>query len=118
MWVKADGINNSAGNLALHIAGNLQHFIGAALGNSGYVRNRKAEFAKNNVPKEEVIKEIDHAIEVIQMTLPRLSEDDLQKPFPIEVFESPIKTEFFLLHLLGHLNYHLGQINYHRRLIE
>ena len=50
IWVISGEVKNSAGNLCLHLCGNLQHFIGAVLGNSGYVRNRDAEFTRKNVP--------------------------------------------------------------------
>ena len=36
IWEISGEVKNSAGNLCLHLCGNLQHFIGAALGNSGY----------------------------------------------------------------------------------
>jgi len=117
LW-KMDGeISNSAGNLCLHLSGNLKHFFGAVLGNSGYVRDRDAEFATKNVPRSEMMADVDVAKNVVLSTLAELTEDDLGKPYPIEVFGHPMTTAFFLTHLATHLNYHLGQINYHRRLL-
>ena len=120
IWEVRDGISNSAGNLGLHLVGNLKHFIGATLGNSGYVRERDKEFSLKNIPLQELLASIDETIAVIEQTLGRLSEEDLNKPFPIKV---PVQHDddsirFMLLHLVAHLNYHLGQINYHRRLID
>ena len=119
MWVLKGEIKNSAGNLALHLLGNLNHFIGAILGNSGYVRNRDAEFSEKDIPRNEIISNIDKTIGVIKSTLSKISDEDLGKDYPVKVLKDKVtmKTEFFLIHLLGHLNYHLGQINYHRRLI-
>ena len=111
-------VKNSGGNLCLHLCGNLQHFIGAVLGNSGYERNRDAEFSRKNVPVEELLKEIDETKKVVDSTLDSLNNDILQKVYPINVFGEEMTTEFFIIHLLAHLNYHLGQINYHRRIID
>ena len=111
-----DGISNSGGNLALHVVGNLKHFIGAVLGKSGYVRDREAEFGSKNVSKDDLITAIDETSEMVTSTLAKLTTDDLAAVYPIEVFGHPMTTEAFLIHLSTHLNYHLGQINYHRRL--
>ncbi|MEJ2196300.1 MAG: DinB family protein [Ignavibacteriaceae bacterium] len=117
LWVISRDINNSAGNLCLHICGNLQHFIGAILGNTGYVRNRDAEFGHKNIPKKELLSSIDNSKEVVKTVLSSLSEDQIAKDYPIDVFKKKMTTSYFLIHLHSHLNYHLGQINYHRRLL-
>lgn len=117
LWLTGGSISNSAGNLALHIAGNLQHFVGAVLGGNGYVRNREQEFAARGVPRGTIIAEIDAAAEAIRSVIPTLSAGDFERPYPIEVFGRPMTTAYFLIHLATHLNYHLGQVNYHRRLL-
>ena len=117
LWKTSDGVSNSAGNLCLHLTGNLNHFFGAVLGNSGYVRDRDAEFANKHIPRSELVSGIDSAGYVVFSTLAELTEEDLDKPYPIEVFDHPMTTGYFLVHLATHLNYHLGQINYHRRLV-
>ena len=117
IW-KLDGeILNTAGNLCLHLCGNLQHFIGAVLGKSGYVRQRDAEFSTKNVPVSELLILIDTTMEVISSTLSNLDNDSLARPFPENISKSPMTTEHMLIHLTSHLGYHLGQLNYHRRLI-
>ena len=118
LWKISGDIKNSSGNLCLHLCGNLQHFIGAVLGNSGYVRNRDAEFSRKYVPLKELIDEIELTAKVVQKTLKELKEEELSKTFPINVFGFEMTTEYFLVHLTTHLNYHLGQINYHRRLLD
>ncbi len=117
LWVVKGDIKNSGGNLCLHLAGNLQHFIGAVLGNSGYVRNRDAEFSLKNITRRKLLDEIEATKMSVKDTLEQVSKNDLQKEYPQRVFEEPMTTEYFLLHLLTHLNYHTGQINYHRRLV-
>ena len=117
LWKISGDITNSAGNLTLHLIGNLKHFIGAVLGNSGFVRDRDAEFSTGGVSREELLAEIDATASVVKSTLERLTDEDLAKTYGIEVFGHPMTTEFFLVHLTTHLNYHLGQINYHRRLL-
>ena len=118
IWEISGDVKNSAGNLCLHLCGNLQHFIGAVLGNSGYVRNRDAEFSRKNVPGKELVDEIELTAKVVENTLNELDEEILQKTFPINVFGYEMTTGYFLTHLTTHLNYHLGQINYHRRLLD
>jgi uncharacterized damage-inducible protein DinB len=117
LWQLSGEISNTAGNLCLHLCGNLQHFIGAILGNSGYIRQREAEFAKKDVPVAELQKLIDTTANIISVTLQSLDEESLSKTYPVQVFNQPMTTEFFLIHLTGHLSYHLGQINYHRRIL-
>lgn len=118
LWIIDKSISNSGGNLCLHLIGNLNHFIGATLGDSGYVRNRDAEFSSKNIVRADLVGEIENTINVIKATLNKLSDEDFSKDFPIEMFGKTFKTDFMLLHLLTHLNYHLGQINYHRRLFQ
>ena len=117
LWVVKDGITNSAGNLCLHLAGNLNHFIGFALGNTGYARNRDLEFSAKNIPVKDLAQSIDAVIDVVKKSLGSLSDEDLKKNFPLEKHGETVTTYFMLLHLVTHFNYHLGQINYHRRLL-
>ena len=118
LWKTSGEIANSAGNLCLHLTGNLKHFIGAVLGGSDYIRNRDAEFSSNGVSKDMLLADIDATIDVVKSTLNNLAEGDFAKDFPIEVFGHPMTSGFFLVHLTTHFNYHLGQINYHRRLLS
>lgn len=118
VWNISGDIKNSAGNLCLHLCGNLQHFVGAVLGNSGYARNRDAEFTKKNVPVKELIAEIDLTIKVVKQTIESLPETKLNDIYPSNIFGEGTTIRMFLIHLIAHLNYHLGQINYHRRLLD
>ncbi|PXW14340.1 uncharacterized protein DUF1572 [Chryseobacterium sp. CBTAP 102] len=118
LWKIDKNIANSAGNLTLHLVGNINHFIGAQLGNTGYVRHRELEFSLNDVPRAELIEKLEATIAMIDSVLPQLSEEDLKKEYPLVVFERAMTTDYFLIHLVAHLDYHLGQINYHRRLLD
>lgn len=118
VWRIEKDIKNSAGNLCLHLCGNLQHYIGAVLGQSGYVRNRDAEFNTRGLSKEFLLNEIAATQSIVIKTLANLNPILLDKPYPEDVFGKPMTTGYFLIHLTGHLNYHLGQINYHRRLLS
>lgn len=118
IWKIDKSILNSAGNLSLHLVGNLNHFLGTILGNSGYVRNREDEFSLKNIPRTELIQQIDETLHIVTSTLDQLLEEDLIKKYPIQPLGYPMTTEYFLIHLFGHLGYHLGQINYHRRLLD
>lgn len=118
LWLTTPEINNSGGNLCLHLMGNLNHFIGATLGNSGYIRQRDLEFSTKNTPISTLIKNIKETKKTINETLDNLEESELLNDFPILVFESKMTSKDFLFYLTTHLAYHLGQINYHRRFIS
>ncbi len=118
LWVVDKAITNSAGNLCLHLVGNLNAFIGAALGGTGYIRQRELEFSLKNVPKTILLQSIRETADILTKTLEKLKEEDLDNDYPMIVFKEKMTTGFFLVHLATHLNYHLGQINYHRRLLD
>lgn len=118
LWETVPGTSNSAGNLCLHLLGNLQHYIGGVLGESGYIRNRPEEFSNKHVPVAEMMHELQHTVAMVTQTIRSLSPQTLENEYPEKVFEYSMTTEYFLVHLLAHLDYHLGQINYHRRMIS
>lgn len=118
LWIVEQGIANSAGNLCLHLIGNLNTYIGANLGQSGYVRNRELEFSLKDIPKQELIEKIEETLKVIDQTLSKLTPGQLEAEYPFLVLKEMTSTQFLLVHLATHLNYHLGQINYHRRLLD
>lgn len=118
LWLLKEGISNTAGNLCLHLLGNLNHFIGATLGNTGYVRHRDDEFSLKNIPRQDLLTNIENCRLIVKTSLQKLNSDDLEKEFPQQVFEKKVTTGYMLIHLTTHLTYHLGQINYHRRLLD
>jgi hypothetical protein len=118
LWTVKGEISNSGGNLCLHLLGNLNHFIGAILGQTGFVRERDLEFSSKGVSRQKLNEEIEKTREVVKNSLNKLSAEDFDKNFPVEKRGEIVRMDFMLLHLFGHLSYHLGQINYHRRLIS
>ena len=117
IWLAPTGVPNSPGTLALHLAGNLRSFIGAELGETGYERDREREFAARDVPREELLEEIEEAIAAVEKGLTTISDQDLERDFPVSFKGETVNTGLFLTHLVAHLAYHLGQIDYHRRLV-
>lgn len=117
LWIVKDGISNSAGNLTLHLLGNLNYYIGGVLAHTGYIRYREDEFALKKVLRADLITNIENCIVIIKNALNKLTPEDFEKDFPVEVLGEISKTNFILIHLSAHLTYHLGQINYHRRLL-
>lgn len=117
LWEIKSGISNSGGNLALHLLGNLNTYIGKNIGNTGYIRDRPLEFSAKNIASSAIIKDFENTIAMIKKVLNTQNNEHLQKIYPENVLGYEMTTEYFLLHLLAHLNYHLGQINYHRRLV-
>lgn len=118
IWKTQKGIANSGGNLCLHLIGNLNTYIAAALGKTNYSRNRALEFSLKDIPRSILLTKIEETRVAIENTLDSLSQQDLKMEFPLLVFEEKTTTEYMLIHLTTHLAYHLGQINYHRRLVE
>lgn len=117
VWANPAGAPNSAGTLTLHLVGNLRHFIGATLGSSGYVRDRDSEFAGKYVPRAEMTALIAAARAEVETALAGLDPARLGEPFPLTVGGGTMPTGRFLVHLAGHFTYHLGQLDYHRRLV-
>jgi len=117
LWEILPGITNPGGNLALHLAGNLQYFVGNVLGKNGYKRNRDAEFASRDVPRAELLREIDNAIAAVETGMAAITDADLAKPFPEPVGGVTTSSGAFLAHFATHLAYHLGQVDYHRRIL-
>lgn len=118
IWKVKGNITNSAGNLCLHLIGNLNTYIGNEISKTGYARNRESEFSLRNIPKAELLDKIDNTIDVINVALHNLNESDLDLEFPILVFDEKTSVAYLLMHLTTHLTYHLGQINYHRRFVD
>ncbi len=116
LWSAAPGVTNSAGNLALHIAGNLRHFVGAVLGNTGYVRDRDAEFATRAGPRAAVVKTLEAAEAEVGSTLARLDDAALAMPYPKPPKGVEVTTLRWLIHLASHAAFHLGQAGYLRRI--
>lgn len=117
LWKVPAGIQNSGGALARHAAGNLLHFIGAQLGGTGYVRNRDAEFGGPPVPRADILADLTRAMQAVRTTLEQLPPARLAEPYTLEVGGVRPGTGTFLVHLATHLAYHLGQVDYHRRLV-
>jgi len=115
LWRRA-GTVNTGGNLVLHLEGNLREFIGRQLGHVAYTRNRTSEFATTGISAGELVGRIEDVRSLVSATLLNLSPGDFDARFPEDVLGMPLSTQAFLIHLHGHLNYHLGQLDYLRRL--
>ena len=118
LWAEPAGLPNSGGTLVLHLAGNLQHYVGAVLGASGYRRDRDAEFARRGVPRTELLAEIAAAESAVDRGMGAVSEAALAAPYPEPIGGRSLAMGDFLVHLSSHLAYHLGQLDYHRRVVS
>lgn len=117
LWATKEGVTNPVGSLALHVAGNLQHFVGAVMGHTGYQRRRELEFGDRESSRRQVVEELERTKQTLQKVLSQISAQQLQQALGVEVLNRSWTNEEFLLHLYGHLNYHLGQANYLARLL-
>jgi len=117
LWRTLPGVANSAGNLALHVCGNLRHYVGAVLGGTGYLRNRDAEFAARAGRREDVAKDLRETAVIVAETLARVPAEVLERPYPERVANLQLPGRLFLMHLASHLAFHLGQADYIRRVV-
>jgi DinB superfamily len=117
IWQCPPGVTNSAGNLILHLEGNLREYVGRLLGGFPYHRSRDEEFAAYGIPVIELAARIDDVRCLVPSVVGQLSDAQMQATFPEDLLGSPVSTQQFLIHLHGHLNYHLGQIDYLRRVL-
>jgi len=118
IWKICGSTKNSAGNLALHLIGGLNYLIGTNLFHTGYVRNRDAEFTTKGIEKEQLIEQLKELNSMIGKAISSLTEEQLDSSFPIFFDKENATVNYVLIQLLLHLNYHLGQINYLRRILE
>jgi hypothetical protein len=117
VWKPLPGLPNTAGTLALHLAGNLQHFFGSILIRDGFVRTRDLEFSRRDVPRSELKEAIDAATASVERTMKTLPDAAVLAAYPAPIAERTVSTDVWLMHLVAHLGYHLGQIDYHRRAV-
>lgn len=118
IWKVEGQIANSAGNLCLHLVGNLNTYIGKEIGKTDYIRNRDLEFSQKNLPRAELLRKVQDTTRIVDKSLSRLNEIAMEEEYPLQVFDKRMTTGYFLVHLAMHLSYHLGQVNYHRRLLD
>ena len=118
LWITKGNINNPAGNLCMHLLGNLRTYIGKNIGHQQYDRDRVAEFNARHIPKQKLIADIEETKTIILNSLANMNEGDLNKLYVENVLGYEMTNTFFLIHLTAHFSYHLGQINYLRRILE
>ena len=118
LWRTRGSMKNSSGNLVLHIIGGLNHLIGATLAQTGYIRNRDQEFIIKDVERKYLVAQLEELIAMINKTLSAITEDRMDSDYPIFFDKPKASISYVLVQLLLHLNYHLGQVNYLRRVLE
>ena len=118
LWETRGTVKNSSGNLVLHIIGGLNYFFGALLAHTAYVRERDKEFSRKGVPRKELITQLEMLIPLINKTLSSFTESQMAAEFPIMFDDAKNSNSYVLVRLLAHLDYHLGQVNYLRRILE
>jgi hypothetical protein len=117
LWQVLPGVTNSAGNLLLHLEGNLREYIGRQLGEISYSRNRPLEFSASGISRSELSSRVMDLAERIPAVIVGLSSEQMARQYPEVVLAGPLSTSEFLIHLYGHLNWHLGQVDYLRRIL-
>ena len=118
LWKTQGSVKNSCGNLASHLIGGLNHYIGTTLAHTGYVRNRDLEFSVKGTPRKQLVAQLETLIPMIRKTLETFTPESMEAEFPLPFDGGKNSTSYVLTQLLVHLNYHLGQVNYLRRILE
>ncbi len=118
LWRTQGSVKNSSGNLVLHIVGGTNYLIGATLAHTGYIRNRDQEFIRKDVARKDLVVQLEELIQMISKTLNGLTPEEMEAEFPVFFDKPKTSTSYVLIQLLAHLNYHLGQVNYLRRIFE
>jgi hypothetical protein len=118
LWRTAGSVKNSCGNLVLHIIGGLNHFVGATLAHTGYVRDRDQEFIRKGEERKELVVQLEALIPLINKTVSALTPEAMEAEFPIFFDKPKTSVSYVLVRLLAHLDYHHGQVNYLRRILE
>ncbi|MEO9022046.1 MAG: DUF1572 family protein [Ginsengibacter sp.] len=118
LWKAKEGIINPGGNLAVHIIGSVNYFVGSILGNTGYVRDRDGEFSVKNISREQILADLENAKKMAVKVLSAIPEEEMKKEYPIKIAGQTSPVRDTLVFFLAHLNYHLGQLNYLRRMID
>jgi uncharacterized damage-inducible protein DinB len=117
LWQLPEGVSNSAGTLVLHLTGNIRHYLGARLANTGFVRDRAAEFSARGVPRATLLREIEAARSAVRSAAEKVTDESLEGDYPEAVGGVRVVAGELLIHLVSHFGYHLGQVDYHRRLV-
>lgn len=118
LWKTAPGVANSVGNLALHLEGNLRHFIGLLLGGVAYNRQRDLEFSSTGISRAELLSRIQPLQDLVANVVAGLTDEAMNNEKPAGIAAPGASTYQFLLSIYGHLSYHLGQIDYLRRTLS
>jgi uncharacterized damage-inducible protein DinB len=117
LWAVPGGISNSGGTLVLHLVGNLRTYVGQVLGGDGYERDRPREFSARGLTRAELLRDLDLTLAAVDRALPLLTADVLAAEYPLAIGAVRVNAQDFLLHVAVHLGYHLGQVDYHRRMV-
>jgi hypothetical protein len=117
LWQLPEGVTNSGGTLVLHLTGNIQHYFGARLGNTGFVRDRAGEFSARGVPRAALLRQIEAARSAVRSAAEKMTDEVLEGDYPEVVGGVRVAAGEYLIHLVSHFGYHLGQVDYHRRLV-
>jgi hypothetical protein len=117
IWAVRPGLPNTAGTLALHLAGNLQHYYGALLGKTGYVRHRDLEFSRRDVPRKELLAGLDAAKLAIDAGMKAVTMERLSESYPEQLGGHTLTIGEVIFDMESHLAFHLGQLDYHRRVV-
>jgi uncharacterized damage-inducible protein DinB len=111
IWWRPNTASNSAGNLVLHLCGNMRQWIISGLGGAPDLRDRDAEFAaRGGLPRRELLRRLNATAREVEAVLRRLPPEALTRRYVIQGFH--VTGLAAVAHVYFHFSYHAGQIVY------
>jgi len=109
VWWRPNESSNSAGNLALHLAGNVTQWIVGGVGGEPDVRDRDGEFgARGGMDAAGLAAHLEQAVARADAVLARLSPDALMDEREIQGRRTTAFAAIY--HVVEHFSTHTGQI--------
>lgn len=108
-WWRPNSESNSAGNLVLHLCGNVRQWIISGLGGAEDHRERDHEFSERGpIPRNVLIARLQKTVREACAVIGRISETSLSQKYEIQGFHVTKLAAIF--HVVEHFAYHAGQI--------
>jgi uncharacterized damage-inducible protein DinB len=111
IWTRPNAETVSAGNLVIHLCGNVRQWIVSRLGGAPDIRQRDAEFSEPGpMPRGKLQERLDTVMDEARQVLARLDPSSLAEPQTVQGFQETGVS--ILIHVVEHFSYHVGQISY------
>jgi uncharacterized damage-inducible protein DinB len=122
LWWRPNEASNSAGNLLLHLSGNVRQWILAGVAGQKDVRDRASEFtARSGRSKAELLELLTATLDEVDAALDAIEKEAAASDAPLQRICHPQRYTQSVLdavyHVVEHFSYHTGQIVYIAKLL-